>query len=386
MVVVVVAVAVVVVVAVAVAVPCYSVVAMLSPAPLPRSLEASFRDVSSARAATRESALRDVVRHALLVDATRTRALPVLERALRDDDAPGVRAVAAIGLADLGGREALSTLLFAVEDDHPFVRQMALSALGELRDPRAAERLRRALSDARPEVRYQAVIAYARVAHDDADAVAAALAHALDDGDAAIIHIALRMAEEYEPGAPLRHPRLLARARELIASADDAVAVVAALYLVRAGEDTARSVVLDVVAERRGTPDLEDEQACVEVAGDLLLREAIPYLERRVWSRRRTLRRVLSWGAGDASSCAWHARTALARMGHARARAEILSDLASWRREKREAAVVAAGRARLGEALPALERLGGAVDADLLRDALALLAIADAAPAALAGR
>jgi hypothetical protein len=83
----------------------------------------------------------------------------------------------------------------------------------------------------------------------------------------------------------------------------------------------------------------------------------------------------LSWGAGDGASCAWHARTALARLGHERARAEILADLASWRRETREAAVVAAGRARIGEARGALENLGGSVDDALVREALVRLAV-----------
>ena len=87
------------------------------------------------------------------------------------------------------------------------------------------------------------------------------------------------------------------------------------------------------------------------------------------------LRTVLSWGAGDGASCAWHARISLARMGHERARAEILGDLASWRRETREAAVVAAGRARLREARGALESLGESVDGALVREALVRLAV-----------
>ena len=87
------------------------------------------------------------------------------------------------------------------------------------------------------------------------------------------------------------------------------------------------------------------------------------------------LRSVLSWGAGDGASCAWHARIALARMGHARARAEVLADLTSWRRETREAAVVAAGRARMGEARSALEGLGESVDYALVREALVRLAV-----------
>jgi hypothetical protein len=132
---------------------------------------------------------------------------------------------------------------------------------------------------------------------------------------------------------------------------------------------------MEVISEVRRTPELEDEQACIELTGELLLREAIPHLERRVWGTRRKLRTVLAWGAGDDASCAWHARTALARMGHPRARAEILTDLASWRRERREAAVVAAGRARMSEARDRLESLGGSVDAALVREALVRLAV-----------
>jgi hypothetical protein len=62
-------------------------------------------------------------------------------------------------------------------------------------------------------------------------------------------------------------------------------------------------------------------------------------------------------------------------MGHERARAEILGDLASRRRATREAAVVAAGRARIHEARRALEKLGGTVDAALVHEALVRLAV-----------
>jgi hypothetical protein len=135
--------------------------------------------------------------------------------------------------------------------------------------------------------------------------------------------------------------------------------------------------VLDVVAELTRTPELEDEQACVELAGELGMREAIPALERRAWGTRRLVRTIVSWGAGDRASCAWHARIALARMGHERARSEILAELKSWRREVREAAVVAAGRAQVREAQAALRVLsdGGSVDAALVREALVRLAV-----------
>jgi HEAT repeat protein len=356
---------------------------VLAPAPLPRNLEASFRDLSSERAATRASAIRDVVRHAHRGDSVRERALPAIEKALRSDPAAPVRAEAATALADLAAREALPALLVAVEDDDSHVRQMALNALGEIGDPRAAQRLERALCDKRPEVRYQAVIAYSRVAEGDPEAVASALLRALDDADDSIRYIAMRVAEERLAARPEdgADPRLTERAQRVVEGGDggdDAVAVVAALYLARLGDARGRAVVLDVAAERREPPDLEDEQACVELCGELELRDAVPYLERRAWGRRRVLRSIFAWGAGDRASCAWHACIALARLGHPRARAQILGELGSWRRETREAAVVAAGRARLGEARAVLQNMqeqGGTVDAALVREALVRLAV-----------
>jgi HEAT repeat protein len=364
---------------------------VFQPAPLPRNLEASFRDLASEKASTRASAIRDVVRHALRSDATRERAIPQLERALKSDGVAGVRAEAAVALADVAAHEALPALLVAVEDEDAHVRQMALSALGEIGDRRAIQRLERALRDGRPEVRYQAIIAFSRVAKDDPAAVVGAIVGALEDDDPAIRYIAMRIAEEQiadagseavaSEGHPLRDARLVARAEQLAAGSDGAVAIVAGLYLARLGRQEGRAIALDVVAERRETPELEDEQACVELAGELGMREAVDHLERRAWGRRRVLRALLSWGAGDRASCAWHARIALARMGHDRACAEILADLGSWRRETREAAVVAAGRARLQEARAALEKLlaavhpGESVDAAMVREALVRLGV-----------
>jgi hypothetical protein len=349
---------------------------MFLPAPLPRNLEASFRDLASEKPATRASAVRDVARHALRSDTTRERAIPALVKVLQDDAVPAVRAEAAVALADVAAREALPSLLVAVEDDDGHVRQMALAAIGEIGDVRARQRLERALSDKRPEVRYQAVIAFARVAKDDPASVAAALLGALDDEDESIRYIAMRIAEEVDvDGGPLRDDGITARAEKLLGESDEATAVVAGLYLARMRRDAGRDAVLAVVAEERKTPELDDEQACIELAGELRMREAIPHLERRVWGTRLWTRKILGWGGGDRRSCAWHARIALARMDHERARGEILADLSSWRREAREAAVVAAGRARMTEARGPLEKLGGTVDAALVREALVRLAV-----------
>jgi HEAT repeat protein len=348
------------------------------PPPLPRTLEAAFRDLESEKASTRASSIRDVVRHALRSDATRARAIGRLESTLKADAVPGVRSEAAVALADLAAHEALPALLVAVEDDDAHVRQMALAALGEIGDRRAVPRIERALRDERPEVRYQAVIAFAHLAKDDPHAISAALVRALDDGDPAIRYIAMRLAEEHDvDGEPLRDDSLAARASDLADGSDEAVAVVALLYLARIGTERGRQGVLDVIAERIATPELEDEQACVELAGQIDLRDAVPYLERRAWGPRRIVRALVSWGAGDRASCAWHARIALARMGHARAQAQILAELRSWRREVREAAVVAVGRARLREARSVLQELteGGAVDAALVREAIVRLAV-----------
>jgi HEAT repeat protein len=197
-----------------------------------------------------------------------------------------------------------------------------------------------------------------------------ALALAMSDADFAIRYIALRVAEErladagvdpeLAPGADglpsemataavaaLGDPRLVARAKELTGSDDAAVAVAAGLYLARLGHPAGVATVLSVVSGARKTPEFEDERACVERAGELGLREAIPDLERLAWGARSWVRTVLSFGSGDAANCAWFARTALARMGHPRACAEILADLESSSRGKRAAALIAAGQAKL---------------------------------------
>jgi HEAT repeat protein len=324
---------------------------MFTPSALPRTLEASFRDLTSTRDTTRASAIGDLVRHAREDASVRDRAIPLLELALTGrepqpaDPSSAVRSAAALALADLKAHEALASLLVAVEDDDAYVRQMALTALGEIGDPRARPRLERALKDRRPEVRYQAVIAFARAAGADA-AVAGCLADALDDADPEIRYIAMRLAEEHEAGGEL--PRLAATLLDGDPADDPALAVAAALYLARRGDARGHRAVVDVVAGSLRTPVLEDERACVEVAGELGLREAVGHLEKRVWGgsgARRALRRL--FGGGDAGRCVWHARVALATMGHDLARSEILRDLSSWRRETREAAAVAAARSGL---------------------------------------
>jgi hypothetical protein len=135
------------------------------------------------------------------------------------------------------------------------------------------------------------------------------------------------------------------------------------MILARLRDPAGETALLGFVASGAGT-HREDEQAAVELAGELGLKGAISDLERRAWGLGRVVR----------DTCAWHAKIALARLGHARAAAEIVAELGSWRRESRDAAVVASGRARLTAAratIAALLERGG--DPRLIAEALELI-------------
>lgn len=304
---------------------------------LTRNLDAALRDVTDDKPSVRASAARDLGHQA---DESREACVRALETALRDADA-SVRAAAAEALGDLGATEALAALLVAVEDDAPNVREQAIVALGELRDARATVRLERALSDSRPEVRFQAVMAYPRVTSSRADA-AKALLKATRDADELVAHIAFRMAEELadEDGGGL-DAQIVERAVACLDHASMRVRAVAAVVASSAEDDRARDALLRVIDGRTATPDSEDVIAAIELAGERPVVEAKPALEKRAFGG------VLGLGRDP---LAWHARTALARMGHPRATEEILKELGSMSLHKRTLAVAAAGRARLVKA------------------------------------
>jgi HEAT repeat protein len=338
---------------------------------LRRTLEAALRDAKARSEATRASALVDLVHHA---EGARAEVLAAFERGLRDE-AGSVRAAAAVGIADVKGVEALSSLLVAVEDEDGYVRQMALAAIGEIGDRRAGERLRRALSDSRPEVRFQAIIAFARVVPEEA---MEAIEQTLDDADASIRYIAIRCAEEYTLGHDHTVPaHLLSRVRALLDDSDSAVRVAAAVLLSRSGQRAGVPLLVDVVRGRVTTREQEDEAAAVELLGELGVTEAVPHLERRAFA-------ILGFGDGR---FAWQALVSLARMGHVRARSRILRDLRSWSRDRRTLAVAAAGRAQLVEARSLVEAMKGdeaRADAGTVAVALDQLASGVRAPAELA--
>lgn len=339
---------------------------MLAPPPLPRTLEASVRDLDSAKPAIRVSAIADLLRHATADEAVRERAIPLLQKRL-DDEQSKVRAAAAVGLADLSATDAVPALLRAVDDDDAYVRQMVLNALGELGDVRALPRLRRALTEKRPEMRYQAIIAFARIA-DDPDEIGRALLAATNDDDDAVVHIALRIAEERLDADKPVDARLVTRAKALLGASSPHLALVAAIFLGKSGDSAGNALLLRVVRGDKikgESPEKEDERAAIELVGELGLEEAEPHLARRAWGMMHFVR----------DTCVFHAKIALARMGHPRAVEEILKDLESPRPDVLGGAVVASGRARLIEARARIEALpAGAASPELVREAIARIA------------
>jgi len=117
------------------------------------------------------------------------------------------------------------------------------------------------------------------------------------------------------------------------------------------------------------TDDPEDEATAIELAGELGLEDARVGLEKRAFG-----------GFFRRDRHAWHARVALARMGHERAVREIMSELDAWDRSKRTLAVAAVGRARIRVAALKLRTMLGdpsRADPHAVEDALAALADVD---------
>jgi HEAT repeat protein len=329
---------------------------------LPRTLEAALRDLGHAKNETRISALRDLVRLASTED--RSRALSALCAVLASDAELHVRAAAALALGDADAQESRDALLAAARTGPVQVREMALAALGEIaepNDPTVLELLEAARADAAPELRFQALIALNRLARSE---LAERLADASRDLDAEVRQIAFRLAEEQvADGITLPEPmRMRARA----ALRDDAASVrlAAAILLARVGDSCGSDVIRAVVERKDRVPSLEDEQAAIELAGELQISDARPALSRRAFGFFGLFRDPL----------AWHARVALARLGDPQAKAAILRGLSAFTRDARTIAVAAAGRAQLREAYPILRSMTPAqADPETVAEALAEL-------------
>ncbi len=322
------------------------------PSQLPRTFAACERDVRSDKAEVRASAVTDLVTHAR--DAsTRPRAIELVASALKDAS-PKVRAAAAVALADAEATERSDALLAAIDDDDDEVRQLAITALGEVGDERAVPRLLRAAEDERASMRYQATIALARTEAAGDETRVKVLLRASSDDDFNVRYIAMRLAEEHftvptarsSQDVPERRSRdeefssgperLRLRAVALIDDDETDVTIAAALFLAHAG-DARGNVIIGRVVRGEIVAQREDEREAVEIAGELEMRDLVPDLERRAFGLARHVR----------DTCAFHALIALARMGHSRAIASIRKDMDSKSSKRREAATVAATRAKV---------------------------------------
>ncbi len=318
-------------------------------AQLPRTLPAALRDVESPKPGVRSSAIKDLARFAQTDD--RAQVLSALVRAL-DDDLADVRADALVALADAHAAEHVARIVDAASDAHPRVRQMALLALGEVgsaADGEARGAVARALDDEAPALRFQALISLHRLT--GGAALGEVLRH-LGDADAQVRYICLRIAEEHwlEPSRTEGpDPELLARLAEALADPSEKVRLAAAIFLARTGDGAGADQLVAAVEGRTAADEPEDEQAAIDLVGDLKLEAAHAGLSRRAWG----------WLGLVPDRFAFQARIALAKLGDRRAIETILRDLSAWNRDARTLAVVAAGRARLAEAKPLLESMRG---------------------------
>lgn len=321
---------------------------MFGLSPLPRNFAAALRDAGHKKATVRLSALADLARYA--TGPHRDEVIGVFEHALVHDEAPAIRAEAAILLADAKATQSVASLISAAADVNQRVRQMAIVALGEVGGdcpPDVVETVRQALIDESPEIRFQALIAWGRLAEENA---LDAFMRACNDDDEHVRHIALRLVEEHCAGGDDETlPREIASlCRRALSDDVPAVRLVAAIILARGGDDAdAREVIVSAISRSDRDADLEDLQSAIEIAGRRHFDEARLGLTRRAFAP-----------FGFASDpFAWHCRVALARLGDARGKASILKGLRAWTRDARTLAVAAAGQAGLTEARVHIESM-----------------------------
>ena len=335
---------------------------MLGLAPLPRNLAAALRDARHEKPAVRASALSDLVR---LARNGEIEASNELLRLLEHEPLDDLRARTAMGLADAEVHRARDALLARLENDtSASVRQFAVLALGELAEPGDASVARvlvEAARDSEAPIRFQALLSLHQI---KAEAAPAAILEAMTDPDPEIRRMSFRLAEAEFADSGL--PELgRARARAALNGTDPAVKAAAALALAQFGDTSGEGTLIELISGRPRGVSFEDQQAAIERAGELGLKKAAVWLERRAFGGL-LLRDLL----------AHDALLALARLGNSRARSAIVRDLSGFGFRRRTRAAEAAGRARLHEARPALEALAkapGRADPEVVKHALELL-------------
>jgi HEAT repeat protein len=82
---------------------------------------------------------------------------------LLEADDEETRALAVVGLATMGGEEAIAALKRALQDKQPWIRETAVEALADLGGDQAIQGLQQALRDDHEEVRKAAQEALIRL-------------------------------------------------------------------------------------------------------------------------------------------------------------------------------------------------------------------------------
>jgi hypothetical protein len=191
----------------------------------------------------------------------------------------------------------------------------------------------------------------------------------LVDSDADVRYIALRILEEQwqdreEAGAVTVND--FKRVRQALDDQSEKVRLAAAILLARAGDDSGHDRIVAAVNEAALVAEPEDEQAAVELAGELRLGAARPGLARRAWG----------FFGLFGNRFAFQARVSLAKLGDRRAIDAIRRGLDAWSRDTRTLNVVAAGQARLQEVQSQLLAMQGdprRADPDAVEEALSAL-------------
>jgi len=344
---------------------------MFQIAPLPRTLEAARRDLSSAKAEVRADAARDLGQQGHGPDAPER--ITLLITAL-SDSSPVVRRTAVVALADLEAKEALPTLLTLLADADLRVRQMVVLALGELArdgDREVEGRLLGLTRAGDAAIRYQALAAVAGLLHDGARSEILAAA---SDQDAEIRELGVRLAAQHlTAGRPL-DPAVEALLRQGAADGAARVALAAEIEALTLGLDVGVAHVLDLLAGRLRGSEAADERRAIGLCAQRGIQAAVPILRRR----------GLGWFGISIDPYRWPIRAALARLGEPRAARAILRGLRSRRWLTRTLAVEAAGEAGLVDLrrhLTLLEDRAELVDQDVLKQALLALSDGPAPPA-----
>lgn len=338
---------------------------MFNVPPLPRTLQAAERDLSSEDPKIRASAAHDLRLPGQ--PGEREARVRVLVSALSDADSL-VRKEALLALADHRAVEALPQLLGLLAHADPNTRQMAVLAVGEVAeigDKLCIGPITALLGAGSPALRYQALVAVVRLNPVDAREN---ILRGLSDTDAEIRGLALRLLEEHLLIGDVEalDAELEARIHALAKDKVPAVALVAQLMGGELGLNVPLDLVIAVVNGEQRVAEPRDEQIAIELCGRLRLKKAARGLKRRAFG-----------GLGlSFDPFRWQARAGLAALGNAAAMAKVRKCLASGKRQDRTLAVFAVGQVGLHEAQAALERLSGndsAVDQEVLADALARL-------------